>query len=191
VQAIEALLTRNSAGRLAEPAPRGKERETLFQAALRAPDHARLRPWRFLVIEGPMRQRFGDAMVSVSRFDNPQLGEEDAARIRAKALRAPMLIVVAAAIKQHPKVPEIEQQLSAGCAAMNILNACHAMGYGGMWRTGSLMFHPEMPATLGLDPALHRIIGVLYIGSVVGETKELPRLDSADYFVDWEPQAND
>ena len=79
-------------------------------------------------------------MAEVGALDKPDFSEADAERLRGKALRAPLLIVVAARVQEHPKVPEIEQLLSAGCAAMNMLTACHALGYGAIWRTGSLVY---------------------------------------------------
>ena len=185
MQAIDALLERNSAVRLSEPAPQGGDRDTVLQAALRAPDHARLRPWRFLLIEAEARSAFGNLMAEVGALDKPDFSEADAERLRGKALRAPLLIVVAARVQEHPKVPEIEQLLSAGCAAMNMLTACHALGYGAIWRTGSLVYKPEMCRGLGLNPADHRLIGVLYIGTSVGKPKPLPGIDTADYFQSW------
>lgn len=185
MQAIDALLSRNSVNRLAEPAPRGAERETIFQAALRAPDHAWLRPWRFLVIEGAARAELGTAMLEAAREQNPGLDPEQARKVLAKPLRAPLLVAVAAKIQDHPKVPETEQLLSAGCAALNMLHAAHALGFGAIWRSGSLMYHPLLHRRLGLDPARERLVGILYIGSVIGEPKSLPELDSADFFSSW------
>lgn len=182
---IDVLISRNSAVRLAEPAPNAEERESLWRAALRAPDHGRLRPWRLLVIEGEGRQRFGEAMARVGALNNPEQTTEEAEKLKGKALRAPLLVVVAAHIQENPKVPENEQLLSAGCAAMNILNACHALGYGAVWRTGNLIYHPQMCASLGLDPDSHRLVAVLYIGTHEGNQKTLRELDSGEYVASW------
>ena len=119
MDALQLLLRRNSSPKLTEPAPSSADLETMFQAALRAPDHARLRPWRFLVIEGEARHRLGDLIVDVMGLEG-----EKAQQAKAKPLRAPMIVVVAAKFSEHPKVPEIEQYLSAGCAAHKSAGLC-------------------------------------------------------------------
>jgi nitroreductase len=187
VNPIDLLLNRNSAARLTDPAPTGAAREQIFRAALRAPDHGRLRPWRFLVVEGEDRGRFGDLMAEVTALDDPGMDAAARARVRDKALRAPLLVLVAARLQAHPKIPEIEQLLSAGCAALNMLLAAEALGFGGMWRSGAVIYRPETLRGLGLDPERERLVGVLYLGTVLGERKPLPEEDPADYFSTWPP----
>lgn len=188
MNAIDLLLNRNSAARLTEPAPTGAAREQIFRAALRAPDHGRLRPWRFLVVEGDDRLRFGELLAEVNAVDDPALDAAARGRIRDKALRAPLLVLVTARLREHPKVPEIEQLLSAGCAALNMLLAAEALGFGGMWRSGAVIYRPETLRGLGLDPERERLVGVLYLGTVLGERKPLPEEDPADFFAPWPPR---
>ncbi|MFB1034118.1 MAG: nitroreductase family protein, partial [Sinobacterium sp.] len=135
MDAIEVLLTRNSAPKLCAPAPNPAQLETVFQAALRAPDHAKLRPWRYAVISGEL-------FVATKLADGEVLDLDAQQKLAAKPLRAPMIIAVAAHLKEHPKVPLIEQLLSAGTSAHAILLALHALGYAGVWRTGTLCFNP-------------------------------------------------
>jgi len=184
MDAITALQSRNSATSLVEPGPTPEEREELFRAALRAPDHARLRPWRFLVIEGEARHRLGETLVSVARAANPDLDEQAGIKLRNAPLRAPLIIVVLARLQEHPKVPEIEQLLSAGAAAQNLLIGVHALGYGAIWRTGDIAYRPELVGALGLD-ADHRVVGFLYVGTPGAAPKPLPELDSADFVRTW------
>ena len=121
MDAITALQQRNSSPRLSEPAPMGEDRNAIFQAALRAPDHARLRPWRFLTVEGDDRLTLGAKMASAAKFDNPDLDAAIYEKLKSAPLRAPLLVIVIAKISEHPKVPEVEQILSAGAAATKLL----------------------------------------------------------------------
>ena len=79
-------------------------------------------------------------------------------------MRAPLIVVVAATARPNPKIPEIEQIVSAGAAAQNLLLAAHAMGFGGMWRTGGPAYDPEIKVALGLA-ASDTIVGFLYLGT--------------------------
>ena len=96
---------------------------------------------------------------------------------RKKALRAPLIIVAAAAVAQNPKVPEVEQIVAVGAAVQNLLLAAHALGYGGFWRTGPAAYDPALKQELGLAPS-DAIVGFLYLGSV--ETPGPPRRSDAE-----------
>lgn len=185
MDALTALHTRNSAPSLVEPAPDPEARRAIFDAALRAPDHARLRPWRFLVVEGEARRRLGERLAAVAAEADPDLGEQERLKLRNAPLRAPLVVVVAARLQQSPKVPEIEQVLSAGCAAHAILLASHALGFGAIWRTGPVTYLPGLNAALGLEPN-ERVVAFLYLGSVAGQAKPLPEHDQGDFVADWE-----
>ena len=184
MDAITALHTRNSAPKLTEPAPEGVARENIFKAALRAPDHARLKPARFLVLEGESRQRLGGLFAEALKADNPEAGEARCEKTAAKPLRAPLLVVVVAGAVAHPKVPAIEQLLSAGAAAQNMLVAAHAEGFGAIWRTGGMAYHPLVKRGLGLNEN-EEIVGYLYMGTVDGPAKPLPNAEVNDYFQGW------
>lgn len=182
--ALELLKQRNSAPRLVAPAPSESELEQMWQAALRAPDHARLTPWRFVVIAGEARQRLGELFVEAGRRRDPDATAEQLERFRGHPLRAPLLIAVVARLQQHPKVPEVEQLLSAGCAAHALLLSAEALGYAGVWRTGDHAYDDHVAAGLGLSPD-ERLVAWLYIGSREGAPKPLPQRDSADYVSRW------
>jgi len=162
--AIELLLSRASAVRLTEPAPTEAAIETLISSALRAPDHGRLRPWRFILIRPEMRERFGDLLAAHLLRRVPDASPELLRRERDKAMRAPMIIVVAQKSRPSEKIPQVEQMLSAGAAAQNILLAAHALGYGAMWKTGSAAYDDEVKAALGLV-AEDAIVGFVYVGA--------------------------
>lgn len=182
--AIEVLINRVSCPLLAAPAPVGESRRLIQRAALRAADHRLLRPWRYLQVEGDGLVHLGELFLAAKQGDNPQLTPEDAARTRNLPLRAPLVIVAIASCVEDPKVPEIEQLLSAGAAMQNMLNAAQALGFGAIWRTGDLCTHSRVRDGLGL--AVHEtIIGFLYLGTPQGPPREAPRLDPETFFKTW------
>jgi len=164
VDAITLLHNRVSCPVLKEPAPTQEQLEVIFKAALRAPDHGMIRPWRFLIISGEHRARLGELFLKAALSENPELAPEQQEKIRKKPMRAPLIIVVVAANQQHPKVPILEQEISAGCAAQNILHAAYALGFGAMWRTGKMAYHPVVKAGLEVS-AEESIVGFIYLGS--------------------------
>ncbi len=189
MDAITLLHSRNSAPKLSEPAPRGEVLNDMLKAAMRAPDHARLRPWRFLTIEGSARSSLGDIFANAAQLRNLASGKvaltsEELEKIANKALRAPLIIAVVACIKEHPKVPEIEQVISAGCAAQGILLAAHAHGFAGVWRTGANAFDRVVMERLGLL-ANEQLVGFLYLGTIEGNYKPLVELPVEDYCRSW------
>jgi len=168
MQAIDALLTRRSARALTEPAPDAGALELIFAAAARAPDHGRLRPWRFILVRGPARARFGALLAEQLRRTHPQIGEESLERERLKAFRAPLIIVVAAHCDPAVKIPVIEQTLSAAAAAHAMMLAAFALGFNAMWKTGAAAYDATVKEALGLAPA-DAIVGFLYFGTESGE----------------------
>lgn len=178
------LQQRNSAARLIEPAPSAAQMSEIVRAALRAPDHAWLRPWRFIVIEGERRHAFGELLERCLLARTPGADGVALAKARSAPLRAPMIVVVVARLSEHPKVPVAEQRLSAGCAAQGILLAAEALGYAGMWRTGAAAQDPAVMAALGMS-ANEEIVGFIYLGTRDGAPKPVPVLDAADFVSAW------
>ena len=181
---MQFLQQRNSSPRLVDPAPTAAELEEIFRAALRAPDHAWLRPWRFITIAGDRRRDFGLVLERGLCQRNPQANEAALQKARNSPLRAPLLVVVVARLSDHPKVPAIEQRLSAGCAAQATLLAAEACGYAGIWRTGDGAFDRNVMTDLGLG-ANEEIIAFLYLGTRDGSSKALPSLNTADFVSSW------
>jgi len=95
-----------------------------------------------------------------------------------------MVIVLAADVKEHPKVPKIEQIISLGASAQNILLGLHDIGYSGIWRTGKMAFNKHITDALEL-PTNYEVIGYLYVGIPSGHIKSLPELDLSDYLTRW------
>src|ERR1700742_2620347 len=142
MDAIELLINRASNGKLTEPAPDSESLRVAFEAAARAPDHQGLHPVRVRVIRGAAREQLGQLMADSVARKNPQASSEELEKTKGKALRAPMILAVGAAVKPHPKVPAIEQTLTAGAAAHAILLALQARGFAGIWRTGGPAYEP-------------------------------------------------
>lgn len=182
---IELLLNRNSAAKLDAPAPNAFELAQIQQAALRAPDHGRIRPWRFLTVQGEARHKMGDLFVEAMLQDDPNTDQATLDKTRSNPLRAPLIIVAIANLQESDKAPGWEQMLSAGCAAHGILLACEALGYAGIWRTGPLAEHTHVTKGLGLKPN-EKLIGFLYIGTRASNAKPLPDIEADDFWQDWQ-----
>ncbi len=183
MDALEALSTRTSPAALTDPAPDAATMERLFAAAMRAPDHGRLRPWRFIIIDGEARQAFGAVLADALRAREPGAPDAVLAKERAKPLRAPRIVVVAAVLRDHPGVPQVEQLLAAGAAAENLLVAAHASGFGGFWRTGAPAYDDSVKRALGLAPT-DAIVGFLYLGTPTGVAPP-PAADGVARIVHW------
>ncbi|MDN7139227.1 NAD(P)H nitroreductase [Pseudomonas sp. JQ170] len=183
MEALDALLNRVSVPRLTEPAPNAAQREALFQAALRAPDHAQLRPWRFLTVEGEGREKLGALLAEAVKLEGDAT-EAALDKARAMPLRAPLLVVVIARVQDHFKVPASEQLLAAGCAAHGILLAAHAQGIGAVWRTGDLAYSKHVAKGLGLADK-EEIVAFLYLGTPLNEPRTAPVLATADFVTAW------
>ena len=176
---FEAINTRSSASVLRDPGPTDQQWEMLLRAGARAPDHGRLRPWRFLIVRGEARELLGDVMAEALRASKPDTPSEALDRERRKPLRAPALLVVAVVPVPHSGVPEIEQILAGGAAAQNILLAAHALGLGAIWRTGAPAYDDRVARALGL-PEQGRVVAFIYLGAphapaIRGADAEPPR----------------
>src|SRR6185295_6424982 len=169
MELIEALNTRATAKTYGADAPTKEHLAIALQAAVRAPDHGRLRPWRFMLIEGNQRRKFGDLLAESAKRRVPGLSDGDLQRERDKAMRAPMIILVACRVVPGTKVPAIEQILAAGAATQNILLALHAQGYAAAWKTGEAAYDSEVKKALGLAVDDH-LIGFVYVGGGMGAT---------------------
>ena len=184
MDALNLLKNRNSAAKLTSPAPNDQELAEVFSAAARAPDHGRLRPWRFLVIRGAGLTALGDLFAEAALLREPTLGESELERFRQQPLRAPLIIAVITCLQDHPKIPRIEQQMSAACAAHGVLLAAETLGYAGIWRTGANAFDAHVMSGLELS-ANEEITGFIYIGSRDGRAKPISELDMTDFVKIW------
>jgi len=189
MDAVEVLFARRSTGRLVAPAPAPDELRTLLRAAAAAPDHKRLRPFRFTVLSGPAKDAFGEVLASAydarcaAAGSEPAPGKRD--KERTKLGRAPLVLVVSAVRQQTTKVPWAEQLAAVAAAAHNACLAATALGYGSMWRTGDPSYDPNVKAALGLGEA-DAVVAWLYLGSFrdgVAPTPNDPDVD--DLLLPW------
>ncbi|MFL9993111.1 nitroreductase [Paraburkholderia sediminicola] len=184
--ALDVLLSRQSHWPLTEPAPADAELDLIFDAALRAPDHGNLRPWRFVTIRGDARGHLGDVLVDLACARSPGEPRSAHAHRRQKAYAAPLVIALGAALSAHSTVPETEQLLAVGAATMNMLNAIHALGYGGFWATGPDSYEAQLRDALGFAPN-ERLVGFLFVGTPKNPGKEPVRPARSEHVREWLP----
>jgi nitroreductase len=170
---------------LGAPGPDAAELDALLQAAVRAPDHGKLTPWRFLLIRGEARNRLGEVLAATALANNadtpPALLEKDRERFNF----APLIITVIARLDDRHKVPVQEQLLSAGCVAYNLLIGAQGLGYGAQWLTGWAAYDPAIAGALGLA-ANERIVGFMHIGTVSEPAPERLRPDHHALVSEWQ-----
>ena len=182
---LKAIHSRTSVVILTDPVPSKEEMGEIYKGALRAPDHAWLRPWKFIEVRGNSRKRLADSFIQASMASGEEMTQELRQKLEKAPYRAPMVIVLAADIKEHPKVPKIEQIISLGASAQNILLGLHDFGYSAIWRTGKMAFNQHITDALKL-PANYEVIGYLYVGTPSGHIKSLPELELSDHLTRWD-----
>jgi nitroreductase len=178
---LEAIESRASAAKLSAPGPTRAHLEQIIRAGTRAPDHGRLRPWRFAVMEGDARLRLGNALAEMFKAKQPQATEAQLDGERAKVLRAPTIIAVAAHITPG-KIPELEQLCAVAAGVENMFLAANALGYGAMWKTGAGAFDVNVKRALGFA-AEDQVIAFLYLGTVLTAGTASPA--AIDGIVNW------
>lgn len=170
---------------LIEPAPTDEALDYMLRAAVTAPDHGCLRPWRFHIVRGEGKTKMAKLFAKAAKIRNPEATEEDIEKERERPLRAPLLIVVSAHKSvEKPGIPMSERVLSAGAASQNILLAAHEKGYGAMWVTGWAAYDPTVKAGLGLKED-DRIVSFIYVGTADRKLKERNRPDPEDFTCHW------
>ena len=182
MDALENILNRVSARKLAEPFPSNDEMKKVYKAALRAPDHAWLRTSSFIEVKGEGLDKLSNIFLDFGKTI-PNLSDDILKKYTDAPYRAPMIIILVNTHKEHPKVPSIEQKLSTAAAAQNIMLALNAMNYACIWRTGKMAFNEVIRDALGLSNE-QEVLGYLYIGTEVGDKKKIPNLD-IDNFVSY------
>ncbi|QDL92022.1 nitroreductase [Paroceanicella profunda] len=177
-EVLDFLLTRRShpARSLTAPAPDRAALEGLLTAAARTPDHGMLVPWRFMVFRGAALARLaGEAAARAIALGKP---EADVEKVRGVFAAAPLIVGVVSAPQVSPKIPEVEQRLSAGAVCLSLVNAALADGWGASWITGWAAFDPEFCAAQGLAQGEY-FAGLVHIGTGSVAPAERPRPDLA------------
>jgi nitroreductase len=164
--AIELLKTRRSVKpmELKAPGPSADQLETLLTVASRVPDHGKLTPWRFIVFEGAAQTTAGEKIAEVFKQNNPEATPDQIEFERNRLARAPLVIAVVSRAGPHVKIPEWEQLLSSGAAAMNLVIAANALGFAASWLTEWYAYDRKVLDALGLG-ANEKIAGFVHIGT--------------------------
>ena len=183
---IDFMLKRNSAPipELREPAPGDDEIATMLRIATRVPDHGRLAPWRFVLYRGKAREEIGEKLAELAEKREGPLTEGRRNQELTRFSRAPLVIGVISSPKENPKIPQWEMFLSGGAAAMSLVLAANALGYGTNWITNWYSDVEEGRRILGLAPH-ERVVGFVHIGSYEGPAPERPRPDPAALYADY------
>ncbi|MCC7360465.1 MAG: nitroreductase [Anaerolineales bacterium] len=179
MDALEAIFFRQSIKNM-RPDPVSRELlEKILAAGAQAPNHHKVRPWRFVVLQGTARDALGAVMAQALARRDPAALPEALAVERAKPLRAPVVIAVGVDKAVGPKVVEFENVCAAAAAAQNMLLAAHALGLGGMWRSGDAIFDPAVREALGFA-ADQPMVGFLYFGYSAAEVPPPARPGAED-----------
>ena len=184
--ARELLKTRRSiaAAFLAEPAPDEAQLAEILTVASRVPDHGKLTPWRFIVFRGKARREAGLALAKRYAEIHPEAEEKVLAEERDRLAKAPLAIAVVSRAAPHVKIPEFEQLLSAGAAAMNLVHGAHALGFAAQWITGWIAYDDVAGRILGLQPD-ESIVGIIHIGTATVPATDRPRPALDDIVSEW------
>ena len=173
-----ALLATRRSGKprdMVAPGPDAAQLRAILAAAIRTPDHGKLAPWRFIVIEADRRDAFAQMLRDAYLADKPAAGRLELEAIHQFAHQAPALVVVLAAPAKASHIPMWEQELSVGAVCMNLLLATHAAGFVCGWLTGWAAYSDAVRDGLGAHDM--RIAGFMFIGSPARVLEERPRPD--------------
>ena len=182
MEAFEAIFSRQSIQALRpDPVPRDLV-ERLLAAAVQAPNHYRVRPWRFVVLQGKALERLGEVFAEALRARFPDLPPEALDKERAKALRSPLVIAVGVDAPADARVIEVENICAAAAAVENLLLAAHTLGLACKWRTGDAAYDPRVKTFLGFQPDQH-VIAFLYMGFPEAEPAPVARPSFEDRIV--------
>ena len=184
MDAIENILSRNSTNKLSKPIPTKEEMNLVYQSALRAPDHAWLKPSEFIEVTGNGLDKLSKIFSEYVKDNLKDLNQEKIDKYSNAPYRAPMIIILVTNVVKHSKVPEIEQMLSTAAATQNILLCLNALNYGAIWRTGLLALNNNISSYLGLKKN-QLILGYLYIGTPITKPKALPDIDINKFVTKW------
>jgi len=184
---LKTLQSRHSipANLLSEPAPTDEQLTEILKCAITAPDHGKLRPWRFIAIRGDARHQLAEVFIEAAVQREPDISEEKLEKLRTKPLRSPLIVVIVTTLTpDHPKAPEIEQHLSTGAAVQLLQLGATAAGFGSIWLTGANAFDETVKRALGIAKK-DQIAGFLYIGTPKDTDVVRRRPDVAEHLSNW------
>ena len=172
---------------LVAPGPTDDELRQILNIAVRAPDHGKLSPWRFIIVRRDQRQALADLLHRALPESDPDATEAHYAKAREFAFQAPVMIVLVSAPIRGHKIPEWEQLLSCGAVGMNLLHAATALGYVGGWITGWQAY--SEPVRQAFCAEGERIAGFIFLGTPQSPLEERQRPDLAELVREWQSPA--
>jgi nitroreductase len=161
---------------LAAPGPDAAQIQDLLTIASRVPDHGKLAPWRFILFSGAGKEKAAGIVAQGFKARNPEADEAKIEFERKRLLHAPLVIAVISTAAPHFKIPEWEQELSAGAVCMNLLVAAQAMGFGACWLTNWFAFDRAVLTSFGVGET-ERVAGFVHIGTASSVPAESERPD--------------
>jgi nitroreductase len=181
-----ALLATRRSGKprdLVAPGPDADQLAQILEIAARIPDHGKLAPWRFVIVPPETRDALAAVITTAYRAERPQAARLEIEALEQFAHQAPTLVVVLSSPRAESHIPLWEQQLSAGAAGMNLLNAAHAMGFAGGWLTGWAAYSDAVRDAFGAAP--ERIAGFIFLGTPSRPLEERPRPEMNTIVRNW------
>ena len=170
---------------LGDPAPSGADLDDIMAAAMSAPDHGALTPWRFIMIQGDARAKLGDVFVDALKKRDPEADEATIEKERNRPMRSPMIVVAVAKIDATvANVPPVEQSVATGIAAYNMILAAQDKGYGGILLTGKNAQDLNVKAALGLEPT-DEIVSFVYLGTPIKQVSDKRRPNASEFMSEW------
>ncbi len=173
---------------MTEPGPTKDDLEAILRAGMRVPDHGKLSPWRFVIIEGDARLTLGRVLADVFRAGNSGIEQERVEFEAARFARAPVVVCVVSRAQEHAKIPQWEQVLSAGAVCQNMLVAASALGYASQWLTEWYAYDATVQKALGLDGG-EKVAGFIYLGTAKEAPQERVRPEFDDVVQHWKDPA--
>jgi nitroreductase len=165
-----------SAKAMTGPGPSKAQIDEILEIAVRVPDHGKLAPWRFIVIEGEGRARIGQGFAEIWAKNNPLHGAESLDFQRGLFMRAPLILVVVSTVAVHAKIPVWEQQMSSAAVCYNAVLAATALGFDAQWQSDWVAYDEGAKAVMGVTPH-EKISGIIYIGTSSVPLEDRPRPD--------------
>jgi nitroreductase len=184
---LDLLLTRRSekSKRMHAPGPNKDDLGRILAAGMRVPDHGKLAPWRFIVVEGEAQSKLGEVFSKAFSLEKDENNEQKLQSVKDFTSQAPVMVIVVSKYIQGKKViPEVEQILSTGAACQNMLVAATSLGFTGQWLTGWAAYNPLIHNELDLEKG-DKIAGFLFFGSSMRDLSERPRPNFKDIVTYW------
>jgi len=184
MELLYGLLNRVSIQRLESPGPTEAQLELMLQAALRAPDHGKLKPWRSVMVAGEGLEKLGKILQKAQLERDPESDAQTLERCINMPHRAPSILVLIASPTPHPKVPTAEQVQATAAAGHAMLLAAYAQNIGAVWRTGWPVSHPTIRQAFDLQES-EEIIAMIYMGTASVAARPAPVLSSQEFIKHW------